>query len=153
MRKKLPFALVAAFFLQMPLSARATNTATNEDMGTVKQQILLQEEKYNAGILHGDLKLLDSVFADTFVDTNSRGKIRDKQAMLAILAKETPPSSITERNRIISVYGAVAVVTVEFAAKGIDGGKHYRYRGRATDVWALQNGTWRCVAAHSSEIK
>lgn len=153
MKNKLPFALGAVLLLQMPSRGHAANTATNEDVDSVKRQILLQEGKYTAGILHGDVKLLASVFADTFADTNSRGKIRDKQAMLAILAKATPPTSITERNRIISVYGDVAVVTVEFTAKGIDGGKPYTYLGRATDVWALQNGTWRCIAAHSSQIK
>lgn len=153
MRKKFPFELIAVLLLQMPLSAFSTNTTTIGDAGSVKRQILLQEEKYTAGILHGDVELLDSVFADTFVDTNARGIIRDKQAMLAILARETPPISITERSRRISVYGQVAVVTVEFAVKGIEGGKPYTFRGRATDVWALQNGTWRCVAAHSSEIK
>lgn len=116
-------------------------------------QVLLQEQKYTSGILHGDVRLLDSVFADSFVDASSAGVVRNKRQMLAIFAAETPPGSVEERDRKITIYGDAAVVTVEFVAKGLDGGKPYAFHGRATDVWILQNGTWLCVAAHSSEME
>lgn len=121
------------------------------DSGNAESQILAQEKKYTDGILHGDIKLLDSLWANSFVDTNGNAVLRDKPAMLAIIGKNTPPTSIIESNRIISIYGSTAVVTVEFLVTGVGNGKPYSSKGRATDVWVLQNGVWKCVAAHSSE--
>lgn len=145
--------LSVALLLQWQVSAAPVNTGPNELSRHPYDQILLQESKYTAGVLHRDVTLLDSVFAGSFLDTSSSGIVRDKRQMLAVFAAETPPSSIEERGRKIAVYGNAAVVTVEFIVKGVDGGKPYEFHGRATDVWVLQNGTWRCVAAHSSEIK
>ena len=120
--------------------------------GDAKSQVLAQEGKYTAGILRGDTKLLDSVWADSFVDTNANAFLRDKATMLAIVAKSTPPTRIIESNRVISIYGSTAVVTVEFRVIGRQSGQPYESSGRATDVWVLQSGVWRCVAAHSSEV-
>lgn len=121
---------------------------------TVQQQILAGEHNYTYGILHKDIKLLDRVFADDFLDTSARGALRTKQQMLAIIAKNPAPTSIAESHRIIHIYNdSSAVVSVEFVAAGTDQGQPYTYRGRATDVWALINDRWQCVAAHSSEIK
>lgn len=122
--------------------------------GNVQQQILQGEHDYTYGILHKDIKLLNQVFADDFLDTSATGAVRTKQQMLEIIAKNPAPTSITESNRIVHIYNdSSAVVSVEFVAKGMDGDKPYAYRGRATDVWARINGRWQCVAAHSSEIK
>lgn len=122
--------------------------------GDVSQQVLQGEHDYTYGILHKDIKLLNQVFADDFLDTSATGALRTKQQMLEIIAKNPAPASIAESNRIIHVYNdSSAVVAVEFVAKGTAQGQPYAYRGRATDVWARINGRWQCVAAHSSEIK
>ncbi|MGH8361818.1 MAG: nuclear transport factor 2 family protein [Gammaproteobacteria bacterium] len=122
--------------------------------GNVRQQILQGEHAYTYGILHQDIKLLDRVFADDFLDTSVTGALRTKQQMLAIIANDPAPASLTESHRIIHIYNdSSAVVSVEFVAKGTDRDKPYTYRGRATDVWTRINGRWQCVAAHSSEIK
>jgi hypothetical protein len=128
-------------------------TAALADPGDAKAQVLAQEKKYTAGILRGDVRLLDSVWADSFVDTNGNAVMRDKAAMLALVAKSPPPRSIVESHRLISIYGLTAVVTVEFRVMGESAGKAYTSTGRATDVWVSQGGVWRCVAAHSSEVR
>ena len=121
--------------------------------GNVRQQVLRGEHDYTYGILHKDVKLLDRVFADDFLDTSATGALRTKRQMLAIIARNPAPASVAESNRVIHIYNdSSAVVSVEFVAKGMSAGKPYVYRGRATDVWALINGRWQCVAAHSSEI-
>lgn len=116
------------------------------------KQVLQREHQYSAALLHGDVKLLASVLADSFVDTSESGLLRDKQQLLQIIAHQTPPASITETDRRIQIYGDTAVVTVKFDVKGVDQGKPYAAMGRATDVWIKRGGSWFCVAAHSSSI-
>lgn len=122
--------------------------------GTAQQQVLQGEHDYTYGILHKDIKLLNQVFAANFLDTSATGALRTKQQMLTVIARNPAPASIAETNRVIHIYNdSSAVVSVEFVASGTAQGQPYTYRGRATDVWALINGRWQCVAAHSSEIK
>lgn len=117
------------------------------------EQVLQREHQYSAALLHGDARLLASVLADSFVDTSESGVLRDKQQLLRIIARQKPPASISETDRRIQVYGDAAVVTVKFVVKGMDQGKPYESTGRATDVWIKREGTWYCVAAHSSAVR
>lgn len=143
---KMPLAVVIVLAGFFATAAFAT--------GTAKQQVLQGEHDYTYGILHKDIKLLERVFADDFLDTSTTGVVRTKRQMLAIIAQNPAPANITESQRIIHIYNdSSAVVSVEFVASGMTQGKTYTYRGRATDVWAQINGRWQCVAAHSSEIK
>lgn len=115
-------------------------------------QVLKRELQYTQGILHADVKSLAAVFADTFVDTSESGHIRGKQQMLKLIGQQTPPKFIRESDRKIQIYGDTAVVTVRFEGEVLDGGKPYKFAGRATDVWVKQGNDWYCVAAHSSPI-
>jgi len=45
------------------------------------------------------------------------------------------------------VYGKAAVVTGVYRVKGVDQGQPYQRRGRFTDTWIHQNGTWVCIAS------
>lgn len=116
-------------------------------------QVLQREHQYTAALLHGDTRLFASVLADSFVDTSEGGALRNKQQMLDIISHQAPPTSITETDRRIQIYGNAAVVTVKFDAKGLYKGKAYDSAGRATDVWIKRAGVWYCVAAHSSAIQ
>lgn len=115
-------------------------------------QVLAREQQYSAALLHGDARLFAGVLADSFVDTSASGVLHDKQQLLALVARQPPPASISETGRRIQVYGDAAVVTVKFDVKGSDHGKPYKFSGRATDVWIHRAGGWYCVAAHSSAI-
>lgn len=133
-----------------PLASAAGKPATDARSAA---QVLQREHQYTAAELHGNAAQLASVLADSFVDTSENGVLRDKRQLLRVIAHQRPPSSITESNRRIQIYGDAAVVTVEFLAKGMDHGKPYTAAGRATDVWIRRDGAWLCVAAHSSAIR
>lgn len=139
--------------LAVTTATAAPAAAIPADLSESANQVLQRESQYTQGLLRGDIQLLESVFADTFVDTSASGKLRDKQQMLTIFARQVPPTSITETDRKIQVYGDTAVVTVKFDVKGLDAGKPYEFTGRATDVWVRRDGQWRCIAAHSSAIQ
>jgi hypothetical protein len=44
------------------------------------------------------------------------------------------------------VYADTAVGTGVYRVKGVDQGKPYQLRGRFTETWIHQNGTWVFVA-------
>lgn len=146
------FPRLMAFILSIAASTTvfAVPPAPN-DSGSAAQ-VLLRERQYSSALLHGDVRLLAGVLADTFVDTSASGVLHDKQQLLALVAHQPPPASILETQRRIQVYGDTAVVTVRFEVHGSDRGKPYKFSGRATDVWIHRAGRWLCVAAHSSAI-
>lgn len=153
MKTLLGIVAVAIATFQSDALAGEPPKAGQAPKATVQEQILAREKDYTNGILHGDVALLRTVFGKGFVDTGSSGQLRTRDEMLAIFAKTTPPSSIVEKNRRIDVYGSAAIVTVEFIVTNLENGKPETFHGRATDVWVIEEGSWRCVAAHSSEIK
>jgi len=153
MKTPLSFVVIAFVTFQYGAFASEPPGAGHDTKATVEQQILARERDYTNGILHGDIGLLETVFAKDFVDTSDTGHFRNRDELLSIVAKETPPSSIVEKNRRIAVYGSTAIVTVEFIETSVEQGKTETFHGRATDVWVIEDGSWRCIAAHSSEIK
>lgn len=144
---------IVVFVVSCSTSSYAEDANTSVDARTADQQVLSRERDYTNGILHHDIKLLESVFARSFVDTGSDGVLRTRQQMLDLIGRSSPVANIEENNRRIDIYGSVAVVTVKFTLSGNDQGKLRTFHGRATDVWVLKSGTWLCVAAHSSELR
>ena len=149
-RKRLPRLL--AFLLTIVASTTAFAVPPGPKDSGSATRVLEREHQYSAALLHGDARLLAGVLADSFVDTSESGVLRDKQQLIALVARQPPPASILETGRRIQVYGDTAVVTVKFEVKGSARGKLYRFSGRATDVWIYRGGSWYCVAAHSSGI-
>jgi hypothetical protein len=52
----------------------------------------------------------------------------------------------------VHIYGEAAVVNGIYRDKGTEKGKPFSRRGRFTDTWIHQNGTWQCVASQSTLI-
>jgi hypothetical protein len=112
------------------------------------------EDTYTTGVLHKDVKLLDSVWADTFVDTDEQGGIATKQEQLAkVAASKAQIRSLDVDQERVDWYGDTAVVTERFKVTFVLDGKEHTEIGRATDVWVKQHGEWKCVAAHASTVR
>ncbi|MGH7209988.1 MAG: nuclear transport factor 2 family protein [Acetobacteraceae bacterium] len=150
-RKIIPW-LMAALLTPVTSTTGVAAPSGPKDTGSAAQ-VLEREHQYSAALLHGDAGLLASVLADSFVDTSESGVLHNKQQLLALVAHQRAPASITETDRRIQVYGDAAVVTVKFKVEGSGQGKPYEFSGRATDVWIYRAGRWDCVAAHSSGMR
>jgi Domain of unknown function (DUF4440) len=123
--------LAAAFLLWFAIPALA-QVPSPEDRAALQKA----ENTYTAGVLHKDVKLLDSVWADTFVDTDEQGSIATKQEQLAkVAASKTQIKSLDIDQERVDWYGDTAVVTERFKVTYILDGKEHRETGRATDVW------------------
>jgi Domain of unknown function (DUF4440) len=88
--------------------AMLAQTPSPEDRAALQKA----EDTYTAGVLHKDIKLLDSVWADTFVDTDEQGGIATRQEQLAkVAASKTQIQSLNVDQERVDWYGDTAVVT------------------------------------------
>jgi ketosteroid isomerase-like protein len=91
------------------------------------------------------------MLAPTFVYTEFDGSFSDKaQFLKGIKASAAASDQITTQELSVGPYGDTAVVTGVFKEKGIENGKAFIKRGRFTDTWINQNGTWLCVASQAT---
>jgi hypothetical protein len=140
----------AAIYLAFASAAALAQTPSAADRAALQKA----EDIYTAGVLHKDVKLLDSVWADTFVDTDEQGSIATKQEQLAKVANsKTEIKSLNVDQEHVDWYGDTAVVTERFKVTYVLDGKEHTETGRATDVWVKQHGEWKCVAAHASTVR
>jgi hypothetical protein len=130
--------------------ALASNTAPSLP---VTGDLQARENEYTEGVLTSNTRLLDDVWAPSFVDTNEAGGFATKQQQLAKLAhSRVRIVSLKVDDERTDVYGDTAVVTERFHVVYDLGGKEGEEAGRATDVWVKMKGRWMCVAAHSSAM-
>lgn len=116
-------------------------------------RILALENAWNLAEEHKDVKALDSLLDPSLVYVDYDGSMMDKaQFMASVQAPSLQPQQITNETMTARVYGASAVVTGIYRERGTQNGKPYSRRGRFTDTWVYQNGTWTCVASQSTLI-
>ena len=137
--------LLAAF---IPANAQQSP----ESNGAVTR-ILALENAWNQAEEHKDTGALDSLLASTLVYIDYDGTYMDKaQFMASVKAPQLHPEQIVNETMTAHVYGDSAVVSGIYREKGVDKGRPYLRRGRFTDTWVNQNGTWVCVASQSTLI-
>ena len=147
------FAIV--FVSAATVSRALTVPVTDDPADPVVVELRAREDDYTRGVRNKDIGLLNTVFAESFIDTSETGKLINKQQYFEELKadRSTIESLVTDQFKIL-VYGDAAVASSRFVLKGKDeNGKSVEEIGRATDIWVKQNGKWMCVAAHSSRIK
>jgi ketosteroid isomerase-like protein len=114
-------------------------------------RILALETAWNHAEQNKDVAALDQLLASTLIYIDYDGLLQNKAQFLAAAKSESlHPEQITNDEMTAHVYGDAAVVTGIYREKGISKGKPYSRRGRFTDTWVKENGTWLCVASQST---
>jgi ketosteroid isomerase-like protein len=112
------------------------------------------EEKWDAANLKGDAAALNSIFADTFVSTESDGTVRSKaEVVAAVKSGEIKFLAAKSSDMKVFVYGDAGVITGRWAGKFVLKGKTVDTVERFTDTYVRQNGQWRCVATQGTTVK
>jgi ketosteroid isomerase-like protein len=145
-------AIILAGLLILSLSpAMFAQRESNTD--AEQTRILALENAWNLAEEHKDVKALDGLLANTMVYIDYDGTFMDKAQFIAsVKAPSLHPEQIVNESMTAHVYGDSAVVTGIYREKGVNKGKSYLRRGRFTDTWVNQNGTWVCVASQSTLI-
>jgi ketosteroid isomerase-like protein len=114
-------------------------------------RILALETAWNHAEQNKDVAALEQLLASTLAYIDYDGSLRTKAQFLADAKSDSlHPEQITNDEMTAHVYGDAAVVTGIYREKGISKGKPYSRRGRFTDTWVKENGTWQCVASQST---
>jgi len=116
--------------------------------GSSESALLDIENRWVAALVRGDLVALDTLLADSYVDTDEEGHRRDKRAVQAVLKSgDLKMGSIRLSNMRVYPYGNFAVVTGTAAQTGTFQGQPLKPTVVFTDSFILQNGKWQAVAS------
>lgn len=119
-----------------------------------EDKLLVLEHLWNEAQVNRDAPVLDALVSDQFVNTEYDGEVSNKAQFLAeIRDPHFKPVTMNVENMKVILYHDTAIVTGDYHAKGTYQGKPYDHYGRFTDTWLSKNGSWQCVASHSSLVK
>src|SRR5579863_8523604 len=133
--------------------ARAQKNATAQETDTAARALISLENKWVDALVKADTAALDTIFADSYVDSDEHGHRSDKRGVLAVLKSgELKMTSIKLSYMQAHVYGDAAVVTGSAAQVGTFNGQSINATIIFTDTFVKQNGKWRAVASHRSAL-
>ena len=136
--------LVLLVCLGLPLSY-----AQGTDPGAESKLIALERIQKLQAFKARDLKTLDEMLEDGFVNVDLDGRTRTKADLLAYIqgvdSLRYTPDAMTVR-----LHGDTAIVTGLFQVTGVERGKPFIQRGRFVDTWLCKNGRWIEIASIST---
>jgi len=117
-------------------------------------RIIALESAWDQAEKNRDATALAGLLADNLVYVDYDGSLRNKQQFLASIKSASVSSEqINNEGVTVRLYNNnVAVSTGIYRDKGVENGKPFQRRGRFTNVWINQNGTWQCIASQSTLI-
>lgn len=122
-------------------------------MENVREVVRTLHEQYTQAYVGKDLEMLDGLLADDWTLTTVHGRISDKSKQLGYLKSgDLVVDSASDSEVLVRVYGNAAVTTGVRKSKVMFRRSNLSDRTRFTQCYALQNGSWRCVATHVSSI-
>jgi hypothetical protein len=115
------------------------------------EAVLGIENMWVDALVKSDTASLNSIFADTYVDTDEHSQRSDKQGVLSVLKSgELKMESIKLSDMKVQVYGDAAVVIGSATQFGNFKGQALAPKIIFTDTLIKLNGNWVAVASHRS---
>jgi len=139
----LAVAVVAVAQAQKDRAVQTSEAAT--------QALITVENNWVDALVKSDMTALDSIFADTYVDTDEHSHRGSKQDMFSFLKSgDLKLDSIKLSDMQVQIYGDAAVVVGSSTQAGSFLGGPVAEKIIFTDTFVKQNGKWRAVASHRS---
>jgi ketosteroid isomerase-like protein len=129
------------------LSYAQKNAATEKAVADLEHQWLKSQQT-------NDVKLVEPLLAEGFVNTDRDGKVENRTESIAE-AKATHYGAVDYVDLKVFAFGDTAIAIGIFRGKvTLPDGKTEDQNERFTDTWAkMPSGKWQCVASHQSSIK
>ena len=102
-------------------------------------------EEYIRSVATSDVRRFEELLSDDFLNSNPDGSLVNRTAFLNQVGKRSTVPDLQCEDVRIRLMGDIAIVHGRTTYTKPDG---QAGAGRYTDIWALQDGRWRCVAAH-----
>jgi ketosteroid isomerase-like protein len=145
--------LLAIAFLTPAQAPKGQPPRGTDDAITQAQALFALENKWVDALAKSDTATLDSIFADSYVDTDEQSHRSDKLAVLSVLKSgNLHVASIKLSDMHVTIYGDAAVVIGTAAQAGNFKGQPLAATIVFTDTFVKQNGKWRAVASHRSAV-
>jgi ketosteroid isomerase-like protein len=118
---------------------------------TWEQEIRAREEENRVAFLTADVAALDRLWTDDFAVNSPLNFVNDKERTLALLgAGRIRHTSLTSEVEHMARHGDVVVVMgSDRVTDPPDGAITHR---RFTNLWRLEDGSWRCFARHANVV-
>ena len=143
--------LLLAMAVCTPAQTKKNGSVQTSD--ATRRALIDLENSWVAALMKSDAMTLDSIFADTYVDTDEQSHRSDKQGVLSVLKSgELKMVSIKFSDMQVYVYGDAAVVTGSTAQVESFKGQPLTAMIIFTDTFVRQNMRWRAVASHRSTV-
>jgi Domain of unknown function (DUF4440) len=124
---------------------------------TDKNAVATITEMENASVkadTDGDSSFVEKNYADNFSGGSSWGNWETKQSILSDMKdnknNKTNSEVISDLN--VRIYGDTAIATYKSTYDSVYHGEHRARTILSTDTFARQDGSWKQVASHSSEL-
>jgi hypothetical protein len=146
---------IAVFLLAMAVLtlAQAKKNGPAHVTDATTEVLIDLENRWVGALMKSDAATLDSIFADTYVDTDEHSHRSDKHGVLSVMKSgELKIESIKLSGMQVYDYGDAAVVTGSASQVGNFNGQPLTNAIIFTDTFVRQNGKWRAVASHRSAI-
>jgi ketosteroid isomerase-like protein len=152
MKSMIGVLLLAMAFLT-PAQPPKSQPAQGSDAITQAQALFALENKWVGALAKSDIATLDSIFDDSYVDTDEQSHRSDKPAVISVLKSgDLHIASIKLSDLHVTIYGDAAVVIGTSAQVGNFKGQPLAPTIVFTDTFIKQNGKWRAVASHRSAV-
>jgi hypothetical protein len=155
MKSKIALLLLtlASAFLTNAQAPKSQPTQGTDDAITQSKALFALENKWVDALVKSDTAALDSIFAESYVDTDEHGHRSDKQGVFLVLKSgDLHIASIKLSDMLVQLYGDAAVVIGTAAQVGNFKGQPLTPTIIFTDTFIKQNGKWRAVASHRSAV-
>jgi hypothetical protein len=141
--------LMLAMVVLKPAQTKKNGPVPRTDATT--QALIDLENRWVGALMTSDTATLDSIFTDTYVDTDEQSHRSSKQGVLSVLKSgELKIVSIKLSDMQVYVYGDAAVVTGGASQVGNFKGQPLTPTIIFTDTFVRRNGKWRAAASHRS---
>jgi len=131
--------------------AQAQKDRAGQGSDAATQAIINVENSWVDALVKADLAALESILADTYVDTDEHSRRGGKQDVFSFLKSgDLKLDSIKLSDMQVQIYGDAAVVVGSSTQAGSFLGGPVAEKIIFTDTFVKQNGKWRAVASHRS---
>jgi hypothetical protein len=146
------YAIVAVLLGVAVVAAAQTSKKDGAAAAEPAEQALKSvENEWVEALAKADTARLDSILAETYVDTDEQSHRSNKKGVLSALQSgDLKIESIKLSDMKVDVYGDAAVVTGNAAQKGSFKGLALPANVIFTDTFIKREGKWRAVASHRS---
>ncbi len=100
---------------------------------------------YISSVQNCDVRRFEELLAPDFLNSNPDGTLVNRADFLAQIGRLASVSNLRCEDVRIRVMGEFAIIHGRTTYTKPDGQAGF---GRYTDIWALREGRWLCVAAH-----